>query len=233
MAQAGTSKKWYYSRNGERFGPCSMDQLEELAQSGELATTDLLWSEGMSEWKPAGHSRKLFPDGEMLQSGSDPEMDYAGFWIRVAATLLDIILFWFVQLVIGGFAFFYMIFHFANVEIPKDMDPQKAQEVMEAIGMIMIVLTWLFVQFAMLMFQWLYYSIMECSSAQGSLGKLAVRIKVTDLNGERISFGRASGRFFGKILSFSLLGIGILMSAFTNRKQGLHDIMSGCLVVMK
>lgn len=212
-----------------------MDQLQELVRSGELASTDLLWAEGMSEWKPAGHSRKLFPNGETppLPPDTEQEMEYAGFWIRVAAFLMDLIVFWVVQLVIGGVAFFYLVFHFANIEIPKEMDPQKAQAVMEAVGSVMIVLTWLFVQFAMLMFQWLYYSVMECSSAQGSLGKIAVRIKVTDLAGKRISFGRASGRFFGKILAFSVFGIGVLMSAFTRKKQGLHDIMSGCLVVMK
>jgi uncharacterized RDD family membrane protein YckC len=54
---------------------------------------------------------------------------------------------------------------------------------------------------------------------------------VTDLSGNRITFARASGRFFGKILSGMILGIGFLMAGFTARKQALHDILAGCLVL--
>ena len=56
-------------------------------------------------------------------------------------------------------------------------------------------------------------------------------LKVTDLAGNRITFARASGRFFGKILSGMILGIGFLMAGFTARKQALHDILAGCLVL--
>ena len=62
-------------------------------------------------------------------------------------------------------------------------------------------------------------------------GKMACGIKVTDLDGRRISFGRATGRFFGKILSTLILLIGFLMQPFTARKQALHDILAGTLVV--
>ena len=56
-------------------------------------------------------------------------------------------------------------------------------------------------------------------------------IIVTDLEGRRIGFGKATGRHFAKILSALILGIGFLMVAFTQRKQGLHDILAGTLVV--
>ena len=62
---------------------------------------------------------------------------------------------------------------------------------------------------------------------------MAVQIKVTDLEGNRVSFGRASGRYFGKFLSGILLLAGFIMVAFTAKKQGLHDIIAGCLVVRK
>jgi uncharacterized RDD family membrane protein YckC len=60
---------------------------------------------------------------------------------------------------------------------------------------------------------------------------MALGIRVTDLDGGRISFGRATGRYFGKILSGLILGIGFLMAAFTERKQALHDLLAGTLVV--
>ena len=80
---------------------------------------------------------------------------------------------------------------------------------------------------------WLYFALMESSRFQGTLGKMAVQIKVTDLEGNRLTFGRATGRHFGKIVSGLTLGIGYIMAAFTEKKQGLHDIMAGCLVVRK
>ena len=80
---------------------------------------------------------------------------------------------------------------------------------------------------------WLYYALLEASSMQGTLGKMAVRMKVTDVHGNSISFGRASGRFFGKLLSVMTLYIGFLMAGWTSRKQASHDMVSGCLVMTK
>ncbi len=79
---------------------------------------------------------------------------------------------------------------------------------------------------------WLYEALMESSAKQATLGKMALGIRVTDLDGNRIRFGKATGRHFAKILSALILGIGFLMAAFTERKQALHDILAGTLVVM-
>ena len=78
---------------------------------------------------------------------------------------------------------------------------------------------------------WLYSALQESSEAQATIGKKMMHIRVTDLDGNRISFGRASGRHFGKILSACILLIGYIMAAFTEKKQALHDIMAGTLVV--
>ena len=80
---------------------------------------------------------------------------------------------------------------------------------------------------------WLYYSIMESSSTQATLGKMALGIVVTDMSGNRVSFGRATGRYFAKIISGLILNIGFLMIAFTEKKQGLHDILADTLVEVK
>ena len=60
--------------------------------------------------------------------------------------------------------------------------------------------------------------------------KKALGLSVTDLSGNRIGFGRATGRYFAKILSGLILLIGFIMVAFTQRKQGLHDMLAGTLV---
>ncbi|MCX5984896.1 MAG: RDD family protein [Chloroflexi bacterium] len=80
---------------------------------------------------------------------------------------------------------------------------------------------------------WLYCALMESSKFQGTVGKLVLGLIVTDDQYRPISFGRATWRYLGHILSTIILGIGFLMAAFTTRKQCLHDIMAGTLVVKK
>ncbi|QIG54977.1 RDD family protein [Altererythrobacter sp. BO-6] len=65
---------------------------------------------------------------------------------------------------------------------------------------------------------------------QGTPGKRALGLIVTDLDGGRISPMRAVGRYFAKILSTIILFIGFIMIGFTERKQGLHDMIAGTLV---
>jgi uncharacterized RDD family membrane protein YckC len=77
---------------------------------------------------------------------------------------------------------------------------------------------------------WLYSALLESSSYQATPGKMALGLVVTDAMGQRISFGRATGRYFAKILSSLILLIGFFMIGWTARKQGLHDMIAGTLV---
>ena len=79
----------------------------------------------------------------------------------------------------------------------------------------------------------LYFAIMESSKSQASVGKMALSIKVTDLSGDRISFGKGLLRSVGKQISGAIMCIGYLMAAFTEKKQGLHDMIASTLVVKK
>lgn len=140
---------------------------------------------------------------------------YAGFWKRFAAFIIDMFI-----LSIGNF-FIGFIFG-----IPYDVLTGKAEFAGFVDDYILhFILSILFV--------WIYQAVMESSIKQATIGKMALGIIVTDLSGKRVSFGKASGRYFGQILSGFILGIGFLMITFTARKQGLHDKMAGCLVVNK
>jgi uncharacterized RDD family membrane protein YckC len=77
---------------------------------------------------------------------------------------------------------------------------------------------------------WLYHAICESSPMQGSFGKKLLGISVTDLEGERIGFGRATGRHIGKAFSWLTSGVGFMMAGFTREKQALHDRLAGCRV---
>ncbi len=80
---------------------------------------------------------------------------------------------------------------------------------------------------------WMYFAVFESSTWMGSPGKKALGLIVTDEQGQQLSVGRATRRYFAKILSALLLGIGFFMIAFTARKQGLHDKIFHTLVVKK
>jgi uncharacterized RDD family membrane protein YckC len=92
--------------------------------------------------------------------------------------------------------------------------------------MYLLVVTSLFV------IQWLYFALME-STRGATLGKMALGVIVTDMDGNRPSFGRASGRYFAKIISGLTLGLGYVIAGFSQQKQALHDMISGCLVINK
>jgi len=78
---------------------------------------------------------------------------------------------------------------------------------------------------------WIYSAGLTSSNFQGTLGKKILGLKVVDLDGKKITFGRASGRWLASILSGFILGIGYLMVAFTAKKQGLHDMIAGTYVI--
>jgi hypothetical protein len=80
---------------------------------------------------------------------------------------------------------------------------------------------------------WLYTAAFESSNLQATPGKIALGIAVTDLEGQRVSFGRATARYFAKLVSTFVFFLGFLIAAFTPKKQGLHDLMTDCLVIKK
>ena len=101
-------------------------------------------------------------------------------------------------------------------------DPYVTDYEIEIVVNIMSIVTW-----------WLYSAVFESSNFMATPGKMALGIVVTDYQNQKISFAQASGRHFGKIISGIIIGIGFIMAAFTEKKQGLHDIMSGTLIVNK
>lgn len=84
---------------------------------------------------------------------------------------------------------------------------------------------------AYLVFSWLYYALQESGARQATLGKRAMGIIVANTNGNRISFGKATVRYFSKILSFIILLIGYLMMLWDDRKQTLHDKIADTVVI--
>lgn len=163
-------------------------------------------------------------------------MIYSGFWRRFVALIIDgfvlAIPMWGLMFLVGFPAFVNeSIASFSPQQI-ESMDQDDVAELMQE-TFSELVPTMVLLNLLSLVIPWLYYAFMESSSLQATLGKLAMGSIVTDLDGDPISFLRATGRYFGKYISNLILCIGFLMAAFTERKQALHDMMAGCLVVQK
>ncbi|MDM7998471.1 MAG: RDD family protein [Dehalococcoidia bacterium] len=153
-------------------------------------------------------------------------VQYAGFWRRLAAAIIDGLIMGAVQSVLQ------VILTSAGViNLDKFMEDLEANPDTVDLGPLMAMFWILGV--VMFFVQLLYFAIMESSSKQATLGKMVLGIVVTDYEGRRISFGRALGRNLGKIISQIILFIGYFMIAFTQKKQGLHDMMASTLVVVK
>jgi uncharacterized RDD family membrane protein YckC len=141
---------------------------------------------------------------------------YAGFWKRLAAFMLDYVVVVVLAMLAGGVV---GSIHGAVTGIGATAGA-PGDETAAGLGAVAGLLAW-----------WLYYALMESSDRQGTLGKMALGIRVVDRQGARVSFWRATGRNFGKFLSSLIMGIGYLMAGFTERKQALHDLLADCLVV--
>jgi uncharacterized RDD family membrane protein YckC len=141
---------------------------------------------------------------------------YAGFWIRFVAVMIDALALGIVVWPISGI-------------LALMIGAAGNQVNMPGIGIHLVrgIVIWSLFIFA----GWIYEAGLESSSKQATLGKMALGLKVTDEKGQRISFARASGRFFSKLLSRMILFIGYIMAGFTARKQALHDMIAGTLVV--
>jgi uncharacterized RDD family membrane protein YckC len=152
---------------------------------------------------------------------------YAGFWLRVVAHLIDDLLLGIGMgvLVLIGVAMVGVGSIRATFEGLNGEDPAIPAAMISAI---------IFVGLASILLAWIYNAAMESSRHQGTLGKMALGLLVTDLQGRSIGFGHASGRYFAKIITGLIpLGIGYAMAGFTEKKQALHDMIASCLVLRK
>ncbi len=140
-----------------------------------------------------------------LETELEPASQYAGFWIRFVAWLVDAVIVSIGLTILGSITGIG-----SNVPVNG----------FDGSGFFLNVVG-----------NWLYVAFMDSSANQGTLGKMLLNIKVTDLQGTRISFGRATGRYFAKFISALLLMVGFMMAGWTKKKQALHDMIVGTLVV--
>ena len=153
-------------------------------------------------------------------------MSYAGFWKRFGAILIDGILLSIVQYVV-------LTPILVSMGVVSDVtdiangggDPMALVTKLMAIFSVSSMIGWVV--------NILYFTFMESSNYQATIGKLALGIKVTDLGGQKLDFVKSLVRNLSKIVSSFILLIGYIMAGFTEKKQALHDMIAGTLVINK
>ncbi len=237
-------EQYYIIENETKKGPFSLKELIEL----DLSETTLVWKKGLKDWtelKNLSEYKKTIPPPipkinipnesvntenknikKNVISASTLDIDLkidstiqgtkasnhinAGFGLRLVAFIIDFL-----------FMFCLTSFFWAIFQLPI---PLNSESIFSGSYFI-------FKNPLGILFGWLFYSAFESSRFQATPGKAILGLKVTNENFESIGFGQASGRFFGKILSGLIIGIGYIMIGFTKKRQGLHDQMAHTLVL--
>jgi len=240
---------WYYAdAQGQRQGPFTAGELGGHVRQARLGAQSLVWREGLEDWKPLS---ALASELDLPAAGADdaPELHIpaadapyappaaqiaseqhyvgdgdvvlAGFWRRLAALFID-------SMVVGFAYYLVLIVCVVVLGVGGSLlmrGGNDAEGMAAMFGMMALVyLLYPVISAA-------YYVGFESSGKQATLGKMAVGIKVTDIDGRRLTLGRALLRWLAVMLNYLTLYIGYLIAAFTERKQGLHDMAVGTLVV--
>ncbi len=237
-------EQYYIIENENKKGPFNLKELIAL----DLSENTFVWKKGLKDWtelKNLSEYKKTIPPPipktnisnesdntenknieENVISDIIPDFDLrtelnvqgpemsdhknAGFGLRLVAFIIDF-----------AFMFFLTSFFWALLQLPI---PANSKSIF--FGSFFI-----FKNPLGILFGWLFYAAFESSKFQATPGKAILGLKVTNENYGRIGFGQASGRFFGRILSGLILGVGYLMIGFTKKRQGLHDQMAHTLVL--
>lgn len=248
--------KYFVSRKSKLLGPFPLAELKAQLHAGAVLPTDIAWTQGMLKWLPipevTGGKIPVVPSTVILpapprqrpkaalpasvapaatkssprvtpqellrehrqrvtRSAEAPDTKrYASFRERAIAYGLD------------ALAIYVLVATIAAELIPRienGFDPRiDIRE--QALYAPIAVLT-----------GWLYYALLESSKLQATFGKRWMGLRVADLDGQRIEFRRASLRYWGQYLSGALGGLGFLIAAFTPRRQALHDMLAGCVIL--
>ncbi|WOO42181.1 RDD family protein [Rubellicoccus peritrichatus] len=250
---------WYYALNDQQIGPVSDSDFANLVANGTIQSETRVWREGMADWQPlsqvpdapraatsshpltdndvhcpncgtltkastlipVGNDKTVCPscreqylqqvrEGVTVQEFGNLEGELAGFWIRAGAVIIDGIILNVVQYGIG------FILGFAVAAASGG----------DALGLVELIasLVGVVINFA--------YAIgFLGSKMQATPGMKLLKLRICTSEGERVGYGRATGRAFAAILSGIILGIGYLMCAWDSEKRTLHDMICDTRVI--
>ena len=234
------AEEWFFAINGQQHpNPVSLATLQSYVQAGTLGSADLVFRSGWDNWRPVSSVPELSVTIQSTGSGNHSQAEHTGtkpagpfviaeFMPRVGATLLDGLFLGGINLITCCCAFTPIVFLGGAAGFTAE-NPAQAGEV---IGATLGPFAYLCTLLLSTIVGCLYYIVLDSSRKQGTWGKQIVGLKVVDLQGGRLTIGRATGRCFGRYVTLLIpFFIGFLMALFTEKKQTLHELMAGCLTV--
>jgi len=158
---------------------------------------------------------------------------YPALWLRAVAAVVDLMV---IGVVLAVFVSFLAVAKGTSRAFLELHPGEPPSAIFSAFGMSGVYQ----ILFFFVVSSWIYFAVMESSVWQGTVGKKLLNIHVADLQGDRVTFMRASGRFFGGRLLLHVpyagglyFTVDCICAGVTSRKQALHDLMAGCLVLRK
>ncbi len=239
-AVAAVAEEWHFAVNGQQHpNPVSLATLQSYVQAGTLGGGDLVYRAGWDNWRAVSSVPELSVTIQSTVSGSRSQTEntatqpagpfvIAEFMPRVGATLLDGLFLGGINLISCCCAFSPIVFLGGAAGFTAENPAQAGEVIGATLGPFAYICTLLLSTIV----GCLYYIVLDSSRKQGTWGKQIVGLKVVDLQGGRLTIGRATGRCFGRYVTLLIpFFIGFLMALFTEKKQTLHELMAGCLTV--
>jgi uncharacterized RDD family membrane protein YckC len=244
---------WYYADKGQRKGPVDEAELDDLVRAGVVRNETLVWQAGMPDWQPHSAARgaiavapppplaaggalhcvecgRPFSTDELVVIGSATvcavckpiymqrlrehgsavgPVRYGGFWIRFVARLIDSVLLGIVGAVVQLPLNLAALNPAVNTQDPRAVLPALMGAIAISSGINLVIAA--------------TYETLMVVKWGGTLGKLALDLRVVRPDGFPLTVGRALGRYFATIVSSVTLSIGYIIAAFDDEKRSLHD----------
>jgi uncharacterized RDD family membrane protein YckC len=200
--------KWYYADAGKQVGPIEDDFFEGLVASGKVGDDTLVWHEGMESWQPLRAVRGFVTAVAAPIAAPAAPVRYAGFWIRFIARMIDAVLLGVVNVLIR-----------IPLAIMLGLGTGRGRGLIFLPAVMSLIAVSVIISLAV----GVVYEVYFVSTRGGTLGKLALGLKIVRADGSPVPAGLAMGRYFAQWLSGAILMIGYIMAGFDPEKRALHD----------
>ena len=204
--------------DGREYGPVSLAELKGWVVDGRVGGPTQVWRSDSAAWSPAAKYAELQPElGQVTVAEPDVEpVELVGFWPRFGAYILD-------SIVMG--AVYYLVLEPARLNLTVFNTGNQA----EVLALLKALGKQAAVQYAIEM----VYCVTLTGAFGATLGKMAVNARIVPMDGSKLGFGRALGRWLGTVVSRFTFGIGYLLIALREDRRALHDLMAGTRVIYR
>jgi uncharacterized RDD family membrane protein YckC len=203
---------WYLQGEAEALGPYEGHAIKAMIEAGSVGAASLVAKVGASQWSAVADVPAF---AAWLPARGRAPVKYAGFWIRLLAYAIDMVLVYILAAVVGmvivGISF---LFGGLNTgDSPESSLVLQALPLTVLIGVVLV-----------------YYTFFQSRAWQATPGKRICRIHIIRQDGGRVSGLLALGRYLSYLVSSLPLGLGFFMIGWTDQKKGLHDMICGTRV---